>query len=835
MIFWFLVQLAIMVAISVLTQPKISFPKKRPLGIDEFEFPTAEEGRSLPIVFGKRYYEGPNVCGYGDLEVHAVRKTVRVSMFNQKRQTLGYEYRMGMLLVLGLPCDGIRQFVVGEKCVWPVLDDFTTEAADGVTLATIPSNAYSCFGGDEREGGVGGQVAFRYGSSDQTVHSYLVTLFGANSPAYRGQTTVILLHTYVGNSAYIKPWKFLWKRTDIQPNGSLQWYPAKANIGDDGLNAVHCIRELLTDVEQGLGYGSLDIDDSNFQACANTCFTEGFGMHFNWDASTPCEDLIGKLLQIIDGAVYQNQVTGQFQIHLARDDYDPGTLEIFDEDDIAEIEEYNRPGFGEVTSKVVVKWREIQRNAVRTTLLDDPAVMRKQGNNIIITEYDYQEIGEASLANFICSRELKHSTSMLATMKLKCLKTMAHLNPNDVFKISWVKYGLVSVIVRITTIDYGSPSDEYMTIEVCEDVFGQAYNVYTDPTPGIWVDPISNPADPSNKKLIESPYFIISSEFGNSSLVDDLSVDASFMIPTAIAPNSDCFGFQIHVEDVAGIGYAELGTGSFTPSATLVNSLSIGAVEVLVDFENAMQTSKIGVNSLALIDDELLKVKSIDLVNEQVTLARGVLDTLPVAHNSGARIWFIGSQPNSLDTEYTYGNTPRVKFLTITGKGILAIGSAAYVQASFNRRMIRPYAPARLQIDSVFYPTHFVGQPTLSWRHRDRTNLTQLSSIVEYDVYADYGPEASTTYTLYIYDEDNVLRRTESGLTGTTYTYSEANERSDCGLGPTDPLNSKLRFVLKSIRGGYDSFQQHDFTVQRSSQGTSSSVGTLIGDLTVTP
>lgn len=71
------------------------------------------------------------------------------------------------------------------------------------------------------------------------------------------------------------------------------------------------------------------------------------------------------------------------------------------------------------------------------------------------------------------------------------------------------------------------------------------------------------------------------------------------------------------------------------------------------------------------------------------------------------------------------------------------------------------------------------------------------------------------TYTLRIYDEDNILVRTEPNLTGTSYTYTEANERSDCGLGPTDPLNTQLRFELWSVRDGYDSWQRYDLTLPR--------------------
>lgn len=44
-----------------------------PAGIGEVEAPTAEEGREIPVLFGTRDIEGPNVVWYGDLKTVAIR------------------------------------------------------------------------------------------------------------------------------------------------------------------------------------------------------------------------------------------------------------------------------------------------------------------------------------------------------------------------------------------------------------------------------------------------------------------------------------------------------------------------------------------------------------------------------------------------------------------------------------------------------------------------------------------------------------------------------------------------------------------------------------------
>jgi len=42
--------------------------------IGEIKAPTAEEGREIPVLFGTRLIEGPNVVWYGDVRTVAVKK-----------------------------------------------------------------------------------------------------------------------------------------------------------------------------------------------------------------------------------------------------------------------------------------------------------------------------------------------------------------------------------------------------------------------------------------------------------------------------------------------------------------------------------------------------------------------------------------------------------------------------------------------------------------------------------------------------------------------------------------------------------------------------------------
>lgn len=65
----FLIKLAIMVALAYILRPKPpSGPRPRkPSGLEDFDLPTAEEGRPIQVLFGKKRMKGPNVVWYGHL------------------------------------------------------------------------------------------------------------------------------------------------------------------------------------------------------------------------------------------------------------------------------------------------------------------------------------------------------------------------------------------------------------------------------------------------------------------------------------------------------------------------------------------------------------------------------------------------------------------------------------------------------------------------------------------------------------------------------------------------------------------------------------------------
>ena len=49
-------------------------PKPQAAELKDFDAPTAEEGRPIPVVFGAVLLRGANVVWYGDLEAEPIKK-----------------------------------------------------------------------------------------------------------------------------------------------------------------------------------------------------------------------------------------------------------------------------------------------------------------------------------------------------------------------------------------------------------------------------------------------------------------------------------------------------------------------------------------------------------------------------------------------------------------------------------------------------------------------------------------------------------------------------------------------------------------------------------------
>ncbi len=312
----------------------------------------------------------------------------------------------------------------------------------------------------------------------------------------------------------------------------------------------------------------------------------------------------------------------------------------------------------------------------------------------------------------------------------------------------------------------------------------------------------NDPAPAPYRMLLEAPYYLIVQRLGESPAIED---DAGFLIVSAQTPTGDASGYDVW-------------TGVTDPYAQVVYEASLSPIgllaaaiepEVTTDttFTAVWDINLVELNTYCWIEAEICEVIALDAGAGTLTLKRGILDTVPQSHSSAVRIYFSESRTAEDPTEYSSGETVKAKCLPITVKGTLAIESAPEDTLVMEDRPFRPYCPGKFQLNAAYWPTYLVGALTVTWAHRDR--LQQLVEYIAQDA-ADIGPEALTTYTVRIYNEEDDLQKEVTGIELTTYLYPIADEMTDSGLGRP---NESMRVTLFAVREGFDSWQMQDHTL----------------------
>ncbi|MEI9410703.1 hypothetical protein [Mesorhizobium salmacidum] len=216
--FWNILIAIASYALQLALTPKPQNAKAKAL--EDFQAPTAEEGREIPVAFGTVDFADPNCTWYGDLKRSAIKGARRYGLFGP-RQVLGYKYSLGMQMGLCHgPADAIQGIRVGDKVAFK-----GTNTGGRITI-----HKNQLFGGDQSEGGIVGDVDICMGAPDQLQNDYLVSKLGAHISAFRGVVTAVLRQVYLGTSNYIKPWEFRVQRIYLRSDGTEQWYSAKAGI-----------------------------------------------------------------------------------------------------------------------------------------------------------------------------------------------------------------------------------------------------------------------------------------------------------------------------------------------------------------------------------------------------------------------------------------------------------------------------------------------------------------------------------------------------------------------------------------------------------------------------
>ena len=694
---------------------------------------------------------------------------------SSKSATVAFKYSLGLHVVLGYPVDAITKLFFSDKQAW----------AGSVSSGDIQVDSPNLCGGEDREGGVAGTVTVLDGGASQGQDSYLQSHLGSVIPAFRGVCSIVMKSFYVGTNPYIKALAVEVIRTSIQTDGSSQWDPTKANI-NDALNAAHIVREVLINAQWGMGYPVATIDEVSFLETSSTLYNEGFGLSMMWVQASSIEEFLREIVNHIDAKLSVSSTTGKWELKLIRKDYVVGDLLSLDPTNIVNLDKFSRIGLGETINEVSVVYRDHNDNKEKTVTAQNLGNIQMQGS-VLSYKVNYPGIPNATLAAKVAQRDLLARSTPLTKVKLSANRAAASLSIGEPFRLNWPRLGIVDSVFRVGKINTGTVEDGTITIDAIEDVFGLPDSTYVAQQPTGWTDPGAAPVDIPTRALFEATYWDINMDVD----ADPSSYDPDFGFVQTIAmrPSGDSYKYDVFTA-VGVADYAETGEGNFAPTALLGADLNY--TELTLSYTDDSLMSEVNIGDHAYVGSEMVNVVSVNSVNKTFVVDRAILDTVPVTHTTGERIWFTGGHTGRDNTERVDAEEVKVKMLTTTSKGRLEEVAATFDTITLDNRYQRPYPPGFYRINGVSFPDIVKADLDFTWTHRDRTQ--QLAYFNTQDE-GNIGPEVGTTYEFELVSSDLTVLDTATGITGTARTYAPTSD------GDT------LTLTLKSKVGTLESMQ----------------------------
>lgn len=578
------------------------------------------------------------------------------------------------------------------------------------------------------------------------------------------------------------------------PSGSPTYiYAGLQMIGQADMNPAHIIRECLTDPDWGMGYAEADVDDDAFEYAADLLYDENMGISILWDRQTPIEDFINEIVKHISASLYVDRATGKFVLKLIRDDYDKDDLLVLDESHIQKVEGATRPTAGELVNSVTAVYWNASTGENGSVTVQDQALIQMQGA-VVNTTLQYPGFTNSVITSKAALRALVSLSTPLLSCTVYADRTAASLNIGDVFRMQWPDLEVNDVVMRVTGLALGDGRSNVVKLTVVEDVFSfpEVATVVVGGPPG--TDP-SDPSAPARaaevRAAMEMPYYEAVQQQGQATVDSTLSAgpDAGYVMAACARPGAELTAVM---QTDPGTGFEDANVFDFCPGATL--SAPVAQADTTLHVVDGVDLDLVELGTYAAVGPELVRIDAIDEGAGTVTVGRGVLDTVPVAHAAGEYVVFL-DQDNAADpTEYASGEQVDVRLLPSSGSGRVPEGDAYVDTVELAGRAFRPYPPGKVQVNGEYFPAVVTGDLAFTWAHRDR--LQQTSGTL-YDFTAgDIGPEVGVTYTARVYNEYGGLIHSEAGMSGTAWTYTNDQEVLDNGGTSGDAHWSSVKSLL---------------------------------------
>lgn len=505
MAWWFTLLLYVgSYVIGELLKPKGKDTKNGPGEVDP---PSADEGIPIPVVFGTARV-GVNTVWCGNVRPAPIKVKQKTGLFSSTTTIVGYEYYVG--LELGIchgPVDAIIDIVFNNtellsqeadtkrstlqgvyKLVTTMVPAYSANIGGGGTVVTLPVtrpvgqhfvrfniDAPEIFDGEHGNGGVRGAMDVYFGTDTQIVNDYLAAQrLGADNSPNRGICYAVARHVLLSRSPSVPAIDFIVRRCP-----SVIGQVGTSNINGNA-NHADIVYETMTNTRWGLGMDPARFDLDSFRSCATRLHTEGDGYSGVLKGGQAAEDFLQDVLRHADGAVTRHPMTGKLTMVLARPGYVVSSLPIFNE--------ANMDGFVWMSGSSVETLNEVklvftdrewgfkQRTVQAQNLANQQATGRVRSEQV-----QFLGISNTASAQRTAERSLRALSSALSRCSFRTHRAGALLMVGSVIRVSWSRYGVSNVVMRVTKVNSGRLEDGWVYVEAVQDIYSMNTAVYTPP------------------------------------------------------------------------------------------------------------------------------------------------------------------------------------------------------------------------------------------------------------------------------------------------------------------------------------------------------------------
>lgn len=805
---WFLAVLFVgSLVASLLLMPKPKIENARPQGLDDLQYPRAEEGAPVPLILGRGRLRGPNTLWVGDFEARPIKKKQKTGLFSSKKVIVGHEYFIGLQLGLALGPNTLHT-------IWSDKDILWSGNASGVSAINI--NLPDLYGGKEKGGGFVGTLRFYTGDFAQGVNAYVEGKIGAGAvPAYRGKSVLVFEKVNIGEQNSLRQLSLELSR---YTNG-LALAGGMNQIGDD-LNPMEVLFQVFT-----LEWGGLDvpismIDTDSWKECAETLYNEQNGMSVVISTPNGGKEVASEVLRQVDGILYSNVQTGKIVAKLIRNDYEIEDLPVFDESNIIAIRKFTSKLWEDTINQVRVTYTDRSKKYEKGSAFEqDMANIHAQERVRSITN-SYPGVNVGILATKLAKRDLAQGSIPLLSAEIEMNREGQALKPGDVFVWAWDAYDIAQSVLRVRKFDLGALTDNRIVVECSQDEFAVRNTLFEAPDgEGSSAELPNDPAIASTKRFVLEGAYWFAQAAGFS-----VGEGSSFVMVSAKAPTAS-EEYDVYTSDDAG--------ASYDPSEEGIVYAPYGDLNTAIDASTGLDDGIFGSITITTSSDEIVSVTAdqiasgaslfyigselfahqgvVDNGDGTLTLQncrRALLDTVPAAHIVGAGVFFMAGD-TIVDDLFPNDAALRVKVTPRTFSQALDVATAPYDSVTLKARPARPLRPARVQFDGgtvLAPPAVGTGSKTVTWANRSRLSPTILHVA---DATNEFEPGQQTVFR---------FRLNGGAWTEALIAPGETSYTFDAAAGGGDTVD----YEIYSTRDGLDSFSRWTFTAGAAAAGGSS-------------